>query len=326
MINKKIIIFAFIGIIGFAFIVAIPIGVITVTFSSYGSINESSSFEYLPDIPSAVERLDLNVDIGDIEIRYVDPPVDYFVRIDVDIEMAGPGLAGKNYSDYFNITEGDTSGSHIEFSMRLFSNITESEIDSLIKDISITVFLRKDIVFDISATVIEGNIDLEVPHKVLINNILFNLTYGDIIFNLRKCIIEGNITGVVDNGKIRLISYNTEYTQNSVWTLSSNQNYIDITQHYPMGANITGSIITAMDIGTFVTYNDTHADVGAKFTLYEYNYPQFLPNGTKVNFDLDIEPGGINRYAFKSTDFPTSNNYLLSFYLEGIFYYNLYNT
>ncbi|GAH16288.1 unnamed protein product, partial [marine sediment metagenome] len=200
------------GIIGFALIIATPIGVLTVTFSSYGSINESRSFEYLPDTPSAVERFVLNVDIGDIEIKYIDPPVDYFVRIDVDIEMAGPGLVGKSYSDYFNITAGDTSGSHIEFSMRLFSNVTKSEIDSLIKVISITVFLRKDIVFDVSANVIEGDIALEVPRKVLVNNILFNLTYGDIIFNLYRCIIEGNVTGVVDNGKIRLISYNTEYT------------------------------------------------------------------------------------------------------------------
>jgi len=325
MIKKYVVIFVFISLISFGFIVAIPIGILSINFSTYDAINETFSFEYLPEIPSSVERLDLNVDIGDIEIRYVDPLVDYLARIVVDIEMAGSGLEGKNYSDYFNITEGVISGSHIEFSMRLFSNITESEIDSLIKDISITVFLRKDIVFDISASVIEGDVDIEVPFKVFINNIIFNLTNGDIFFNLHKCIIEGNVTGVVDNGKIILISYNTEYTQNSVWTLSSNQNYLDITQHNPLGANVTGSITTALDIGTRLIYNDTVPEVGAKFTLYDYNYPD-IDSGTEVNFYWDREPVGINRYSFTSYDFPASDNYILALYLEGILNSDLYST
>ena len=325
MVKKGAIILALTMIIGFGLIVAVPIGVLSVGLLPYGIINYSESFEYLPDSPSSVETLNLNVDIGDIEIKYIDPPVDYFVKIDVNIEMFGLGLAGKSYSHYFNITEGDKTSSPFDFSISLFPNVTQSEVDSLIRDVSITVTLRKSVNFDISTIVTEGNVDLSVPFNVYINNLNFNVTNGDISFDLTKCIVEGNITGVTKNGKIALKSYNVEYTQDSVWTLSSIKNKIYITQNNPMGANVTGTIRTTVNVGTYLVYNDYTSEVGAKFTLYNYLYGA-IHNGTYENFVYYLEPMGENRWTFRSNDFFTANNsYFLRFYIEGILNYNLFS-
>ena len=192
MIKGRIIIIALMSIIGFGFIIAIPIGVLSVNFSSYGTINKKLSFEYLPDESSAVEGLNLNVDFGNIEIKYIDTPINYFVKIDVNIEMAGKGLANKDYLDYFNIIEGNTTGSPIDFSMRFLSGIIESEVESLIRDISVIVTIQKGILFDISAMVLKGNVDLSVPFNVPINKINVNTTVGRLSYELRNCISAAN--------------------------------------------------------------------------------------------------------------------------------------
>ena len=269
------------------------------------------------------ESLYLNIDYGNVIIDYIDPPVDYLVKIQVNIRMGGAGLVGKEYSDFFNIIEGDLTDLPINFTMEFSPGITESEVESLVKDVSIIITIQKGIVFDIFANVINGDVSIKVPFKVRINSIHFILSNGNIFYDLNRCIIGGNISGIVDDGKIVLTSENAEYIQNSVWTLYSNKNSIDIIQHNRLGSNVTGSITTATDVSTHLFYNDTTHDVGAKFTLYDYTYHQFIQNGTRMNFDLYQEPVGINRYTFKSTDFPTNNNYILAFYLEGILYYDL---
>jgi len=324
MLKKRLIIFVFMGIIGFGFIIATPIGVVSVIFSSYSTINKSRSFEYLPDNPSATGVLNLNVDFGNIEINYIDPPVNYQVKIDVHIKMAGAGLVGKDYLDYFIIDEGDTTGSSINFSLKILPNITESEIDDLVKDVSIIISLRKDIVFNISTAILYGNVGIFVPFRVKINSLNVNITHGNMLFDLRNCIVGGDITGILNNGKIIFISDNAEYTQNSEWTLYSNKNYIHIAQDESMGANITGTIITTEDVGTRLIFIDSTLEVGAKFTLFDYRFPQ-IQNGTLENFYFYEVPEGINRYCYVSNDFPANYSYNLDLFLGGILNFNLFS-
>ena len=315
MINKKIIIFAFMGIIGFAFIVAIPIGVLSVNFSSYGTIKKSLSFEYLPDTPSAVERFVLNVDIGDIEIKYIDPPVDYFVRIDVDIEMAGPGLVGKSYSDYFNIIEGSTTESPINFSLKSKSDINEIELISLIKNISVIVSLRKDITFNISTSVIHGNVDIEVPFNVRINNLDVNILNGDILFDLKNCIIDGNITGIGNQSNIELRTLDIQLTSNSFWYIKNIEGLLkfNISQLSEMGANVTaiGELETE-DAQCQVYYDDFSSNVGSIVTLNHWA-EDFPTQCYRIGFDLEsIISIPENGYRFTSFDFPTQNYFNIS--------------
>ena len=330
MLKKKLIIFAFMSIIAFGFIVAIPIGVISINLSSYGKIYKSLSYEYLPDEPSAVESLNLNVDFGNIIINYIDPPVNYFVKIDLNIEMAGAGLAGKDYLDYFSIDEGDTSSTPINFTMRLLPGVTESEVESLIKDVSVIVTIQKGIVFDISAKVSNGDFKIAVPFKVQINNIEVNNTIGKISYDLQNCIVGGNITGTTKQGDVILKSEDILYIRNSVWYLKSIQDnvLIDIDQSIDMGGNVTGYMESQEKYVTII-YDDYSYNVGAWFKLVNHTsgIPDdvnhyYNPDGWDWNTSLD------SGYEIMSKDFPAKNNFYVSLYADAsyLFYrWILYN-
>lgn len=322
MIKRTPFIIALLSVVSFGVLIATPFSVLSFNFSSYDSINETLFYEYLPNTPSEVESLYLNNDYGNVIIDYVDPPVDYFVKIEVNIEMGGAGLASKEYDDYFTIIEGDPSSSPINFTIKLSPGMTVSAVDSLVKDVSIVITIQKGVMLDIFARVMNGDVSIAVPFKVRINELHFNITNGNIFYNLNRCIIGGNISGIVDNGKIELVSEKAEYIQNSVWILYSNRISIDILQPNNLGANVTGSITTVADVSNYLFYNDTVHEVGASFTLYDYNYVNF-PNGTEVNFDFDLI--GAKECSYTSTDFPATNNYIFSLYLRGRLCHDLYN-
>jgi hypothetical protein len=238
--------------------------------------------------------------------------------------MSGLGLAGKSYSNYFNITEGGTANSPIDFSMKLFSNITEFERDSLIRDVSLIVTLRKDIIFDITATVKEGSVHVDVPFMVSVNNLVINTTEGDILYELNHCILEGNITGIANNGNIDLMANNPEYTRNTMWTYKSIAGDITIdinhiNQNTTMNANITGSLIGNEYGDVILNYYDNTANIGAWIIVN--NTIQALRDygsdweGFNRTFLKDLE-GRTYGFEFTSTDFPAITNYNL--FLEGI--------
>ncbi|MFW9784579.1 MAG: hypothetical protein ACFFFB_20025, partial [Candidatus Heimdallarchaeota archaeon] len=70
-------------------IIIIPIQLFSFRSSLYDHINKSCSFIYEPSSPSPIEKLCINADEANIEIRYIDPPVDYYVLIDVNIALIG---------------------------------------------------------------------------------------------------------------------------------------------------------------------------------------------------------------------------------------------
>ncbi|MFX0076532.1 MAG: hypothetical protein ACFE96_13905 [Candidatus Hermodarchaeota archaeon] len=310
------VIIVLLSIIGLSFVVATPIGILSVNFSSYDSINKSLYFEYLPDTPSEVESLYLNIDYGNVEVDYIDDPVDYFARIDVNIEMGGAELAGKDYSDYFNINEGDKSSSPINFTIRLLSGITESEVEPLIKKISIIVSLRKDIKFNISTNVIHGNVDIEVPFNVRIDNLHVNIFDGDISFNLVNCIIEGDITGIGNQSNIELRTQDIQLTNNSIWYIKNTKGLLkfDIDQTSEMGANVTA--IGELDTNNTqckVYYDDFSSNVGALLTLNQWGDGWFPYQCYWSGFDFEsLSSVPLIGYRFFSLDLPTENYFNIS--------------
>lgn len=322
-------------IIVFSFIIAAPITLLSINLSSYGKIDKSFTYKYVRSSPPSLEKLNFYVDIGNIEIQYVDPPVDYFVKIYVNIEMAGSGLAGKKYSDYFDIIEGNITSSPINFSIKFLSDIYDPEVSSLIKDVSIMVSLRKDIIFDISATVIKGNVDIKVPFNVHINNVKVNITSGNTLFDLSNCIIEGNVTGIGNHSKIELRTHEVQYTRNSTLYFKNRKGEIkfDINQSTEMGADIKiiGEIET-FDARIHVVYNDYSSNIGALVTLNHWE-GYFPHTCTYVGFDYEVVNTIPRGYNFTSYDYPNINNYNISLYKKKgtpsyeyyPYYWNLYS-
>jgi len=316
--KKLTIILPFLILVGFSIIIAIPIGILSDNLSEYDRYNESISYEYIPDTPSTVESLNLNVEFGNVEFKYIDPPVNYFVKIDVYIEMAGEGLAGKNCFDFFNIEEGNLSDSPLNFLMKLKPGISNSEAKVLINNVSILVSLSKAIIFNISTTVINGKIELFVPFNVQINNINAQITSGDILLDLKSCILDGNITGIIFGNwsNIELRTYNIHCTKNGNWYFYNYKGEIllNISQSNEMGANITAiaELETAEAVAR-VFYNDFSSNIGA--TLYLSHWNSYFPDHCSWDgFDyIDLETLPEKSFLFTSFDFPSLNNYNITF-------------
>lgn len=314
MANKSIIAIFVIVFVGISLIVTIPILILSSGLSNYGMIDESLTYKYAPNNSSPIENLNINAEVGDIEIKFVNPPVDNLAMIEVNIEMVGQNVAGKSYLDYF-IVEWENTSTSPTFIMELKSDVDQLEVLSLIKNVTIVVNLRADIIYDITATVIRGNVDLIVPFGVSCNNMEINIsTKGNILFDVTNCFLEGNITGITNEGNIELKAYNVEYTRNSIWTLITELGdiTIDIVQYKDLGANITGNATVFTEGNLYLYYKDNKPSVGARFILLTKNWGvKDLFGDNTIGFERSyLSQGRGNVYT--SYDFPASNCYFLS--------------
>ena len=312
----------------FSLIISIPIIILSTTLSNYGIINESIQFSYNPTNSSIMKNLNINTDLGEIEIGYVEAPIDYCVKLEVNIEMKGLGLSGKSYFDYFKIMWQNADGL-VNFSMELKAGIDQVEVLSLIKNISITVILKADLICDINVNVnIEGSIKIRVPYAVTTGEIFTTLSKGNIQYDFSYCNVQGNVTGIVNSGEISFLTNHIQYTKNSKLTFINYFGYtsIEILQNCEIGANITGTALTKTGI-VKIKYRDESPNVGARFTLY---------NKTTFGNEVETKWIGFNRtilpfnagQMFTSYDYPTQNNYnftINKFYNWGEFMWDFYS-
>ena len=156
-------------ILAFSVIIIIPILSISNNFSSYKLIEAHPTYNYEPSTPSSVEHLIVSADVGNVEIKYVDPPVDYHALVEVHIEMSGANLVEKSCEDYFKILW-NTSASTANFTFELISEDWYNPALWITQEVSIVVTLRKDIVFDLSMRSNDGNLILTVPYGKFYRN------------------------------------------------------------------------------------------------------------------------------------------------------------
>jgi hypothetical protein len=312
--------------ITFAFIIlSIPIFIFLAEFSHYSRIDKSLTYIYSSSTSPPNNELNINSDLGKVDIIYINQPVDYLIRVDVNIEMAGANLEGKSYLDFINI-EWENISSPVNFSLTLLveiSNLHKANID-------INILLRADKIFDINTSLIEGNVQVTVPMGNTINNLRTNIINGDIYYDLAYCNIEGNITAIVNNGDITLKAYNNYYTRNSKWILINELGDIlfDILQNEEMGANITSKGIIKIGI-IQVIYKDYSPNIGAQFALYNKTGPYNEVECVWEGFNFISLPSQAG-YLFTSYDFPAQNYFNFSLYkpeegTEGDFLWNLFS-
>jgi len=315
---------------GLSMIISIPIIILSYGFSSYTTIEHYEYHEYTPIDSFEIEDLNLNVDVGNIEITYNYAPVDYHVRIELNIEMSGKNLIGENYIDFFSVDWGNIS-TNPSFSMKLLSDTWFDTSIWYKKNVSIIITLNANILFDINCTVNkEGSVEVLVPFGIHINNVAINVSKGNILYDFPYCFIEGNITGYVNSGDIELKVNNAMYVRNSIWDLSNNKGTIvfDIIQYKEMGANITG--IGETNNGQIqVIYKDYNPNVGALFTFHNIvAYGDSIWNGFNPEIETNENKWWLSRFLFYSDNFPAKNHYNISLYRhnrEGDYLYNLLN-
>ena len=299
-------------------IIYIPIILLSTGFSPYMRVKGApESQEYIISNSSGIYKLNLNVDVGDIEISYTYNPVDYHAKIEVITEMVGQYLNSNNFDDYFTVAWDDANTFTIEL-------LSESWFDPSLwntRDVKIVVTLNANILFDINITTnIEGDVGLYVPGGININNVYVNVntinysTKSNVLLDFDHCTIEGNITGIGTYADIELKTTNVQYTRNSICYLMNDEGELkfDIFQSKEMGANVTaiGVIKTNKSIIS-VVYSDYSSNIGAILALNNWE-GYFLPIHSWVGFSyigLDTNQEG---YIFTSYDFPAKSNYNIS--------------
>jgi len=307
-------------------IISVPSFILLAKFSNFSRIDESLTYSYSSTAPPLNSELNLNADIGIVNINYISQPVDYIIRVDVNIEMGGPNLDGRSHLDFFNIGWENIT-SPVNFTLELISDMLLDFSNLYQANIYINIMLRADVIFDINASIVEGAIKLAVPLGITVNNLFLNVINGNIIYDLYHCTVEGNISGIVKYGNITLKTHDNRYNQNCKLTLVNEVGYItiDIYQFEEMGANITGTGITKTGY-IYLVYNDYSPNIGAQFILY--NKTGFGAEGqnTWIGFERDTLPLMAGQF-FYSKDFPTQNNYNFSLFKwdGGDYFWNLYS-
>jgi hypothetical protein len=316
MANKITLAISIVVIFGMTLIISIPIFIISTTLAPYGIIEESIPFYYNPSNSSFMKELNINTDIGEIEISYIYEPVVYSVKVELNLEMLGSGLAEKSYFDYFNVIWENISG-FVNFTLEFKADIDQEELLSLITNVDIIVALKAEIICDINVIVnVQGGVNIIVPWGVSIGSILTNISRGDIQFDLSDCIVDGNITGIIQiEGDLELKSNNVQYIHNNTWSLNTRVGDIvlEIIQYIDINGNISGTITHEQGYISF-TYQDNRMNNGAYFTVYYYEADLTLSNeiDESVGFYKDHSDEQPIVYLW-CYDYPSKNNYNLLF-------------
>lgn len=315
MMRNKSIKIIIIGIIfSFSIIFFFPMVILSTNLATSGKINETLQYLYNPSSSSNMEELNVDIDIGDVEVEYIANPVNYYAKIDINIEMLGLGLAGKSHLDYFDFNWQNTS-EIVNFTMRIKPEISIIEVLSLLKNVQILIFISANVICDIDIRVkIQGDTQIIVPFGISVENIKVNLSKGDIQFDFSYCILKGNITGIIqDDGDLFFKSYNLQPIQNISLLLSAEEGdiFIDIFQHNDMDTNISG--IISHKIGNIrFKYDDDNLDVSAYFVLYynanDLGFPRALD---EVEGFEDYPASGLDIYYLRSYDYPAEGNFNL---------------
>ncbi|MFX1557007.1 MAG: hypothetical protein ACFFC9_07120, partial [Promethearchaeota archaeon] len=250
------------------FIFSTPLTVFLITYSDLSIIKENIAFNYTPETPSSRVQLNIYADVGNIEIKYNPGSTDEYVNADLEIEMAGLELKDKTYLHFFNISW-IKANSSVELFLSLKPNMLEEFSNLMMRDINIVVTLKANIVFDINATTIQGDIEYQAEYGIHTGSINMNVTKGNILYDLSYCTIEGNLSGVVDTGNLEFRTYNEKYAQNTIWNFTVETGNINlyITQDVNPEANVT-STVKVNNGDVFFFYEDKSADVGARFDIH----------------------------------------------------------
>jgi hypothetical protein len=293
----------------------LPIGSITSYLRGFGEIKKEVPFSYNPLNISKLESLNIETDIGNIDIEYVYPnsSLDYGIRIDVKIDLAGKGLVNKTYEDIINISYSYDESS-VNFSINIQPKFSQEELKSLMKVFDIVVKINADTRLDIRVDTGFGNVEINVPFATKISNLYVNTTEGNIFCDFIDCYVNGKINSFSNLGDLSINLVNVRYSQNTELALSNSEGLINLNLAHDkvMGTNLTGFVRTRNG-EIQVNYKDTISEMGAVFTFYNHTTGWVGIDNSWSGF-YDPVVSGIAQYDFTSFDYPSSNNYNLSFY------------
>ena len=281
-----------------ALIVGGGIGFVVTGFATAGSIDDSFSFQYEPNSPDPIEDLSINADIGKIIVKYNTTATPYFAEIDVDLKVEGLFMSGKTYLDFFNpSTEWWAESSGI-FDLEVLPDIWfDPSYWFKSHEITITVTLRTDVIYDIDATTATGAIEMSVPDKVILNDTSLISSTGSVkLTTLGVNKFQGKVGLQTSTGSVDIFAKNTNFTHGFEAITSTGSILLNYTNCI-MGDDLTG-IVSTGDV-LFKSYNMYYSkDIDLKLQTstgsIEAELYQYINMGANVTGNVHTLTGSID--------------------------------
>ncbi|MFX1325695.1 MAG: hypothetical protein ACFE8N_12130 [Promethearchaeota archaeon] len=209
--------------------------------TTWGSFEYSDTFFYEPSVPSPLEKISINSDVGKIAVRYNTTPTNYFVKIELNILMRGGFVEGKTFSDFFKpIVWSNESTPVTTFSLEnkpwgLFA---------LFRNITIDVTLRTDVLYDISAVTATGSVSMDIPGGIAINTTYLDSSTGSVsLISDKDVTFLGDLNLDTSTGSIKLFAKNDTFINGVTATTSTGSLTLNFSNCI-MGDDLTGLVST----------------------------------------------------------------------------------
>lgn len=231
-----------------ALLVGGTIGFFITGFVTSGSIAKSASYNYDPSVPLPIESLKMQADIGKINFQYNKSNLAHYATIDVDIRISGLFMEAKDYTAFF-VPDTEWWLSENEFYLKTPPDIWfDPSFWFKSYDVTINVTLRTDVVYNLTAIVTTGAIEMTTANGVVLNDLTLQSTTGSITYiskdntqylgDVNLATITGSLTmSTLENSTFQngLILSTTTGSLNLVADLSKFEQGIDL-------QTITGSL------------------------------------------------------------------------------------
>jgi hypothetical protein len=264
---------------------------------TWGEYNYSNSYYYDPQIlPSSIEEVSFVMDIGSININYNTTPTNYYVKIDLDIKIKGAFVAGKSFSDFFKpIIWINNSISTTTFSLE--KKPSTWFLFPLIQKISISITLRTDIIYDISALVSTGSVEMNVPEDILLNNTKLVTSTGSVYFQAKdNSVFFGNMDMSASTGSISLFAKKANFTygfKTVTSTGSLNLNLTNCIIGEDTKARVSTGSITLKSYNTLYD-KDCVWDIETNTGSIDVEIYQYTEMGANITGTLETSTGNID--------------------------------
>ncbi len=213
-----------------------------VIFATAGVYEYSNTYYYEPGSPSTIETLNLESDIGAINIQYNTTPTDYYAKIDLDIRIRGPSVSGKSFSDFFKPILWENSSSPVTFDIDI--KPTTWFPFGLSRRVSINITLRTDVIYEMDASTGTGSVAVDVPQNVIINQATLSTSTGSVILNSATNVTFQELLSIsTSTGRLSLSGVGTNFTQGLEATTSTGSLIMDFSE-CTMGNDLVGTVST----------------------------------------------------------------------------------
>lgn len=214
--------------------------------STWGELPYKNTYYYTPITPSTIERINVNSDIGSININYNKTPTDYYAKIDLDIRIKGMLVDGKSFQDFFYPIIWQNQSTQ-EISFILDAKASTWLTFSISQRVKINLTLRSDVIYDLNTQASTGSIRMDIPPNSILNNTILSTSTGSVSLNAAKNTkFLGDVEISTNTGSVALYANQINFTQSlgaftSTGSIRLNFSNSFIGRHL-VGTTSTGSI------------------------------------------------------------------------------------